>query len=146
MSKVFDIAMIGARVYVRSRDHCPPHVHIIHPGEGWEARLAFSFLDASIRLLDVVPLACAPRLAVLNTVASAVVANLSVCRAAWWRIQGKTCLNGQWLKMADNGAGLPVARTAAGAWQVERSHYDIEQSAVILFFKGQTESQTWRLS
>ena len=121
-------------------------LHIIHAGEGWEARLGFSFLDASIRLLDVVPLACAPRLAVLNTAAMAVVANLSECRAAWWRIQGKTCLNGQWLTISDNGAGRPVARTAAGAWQVERSHDDVEQRAVILFFKGRTESQTWRLS
>jgi hypothetical protein len=69
VSKVLDIATMGAKVYVRSRDHCPPHVHVTHAGEGWEARLAFSYLDASIRLLDVVPLARAPRLAVLNTVA-----------------------------------------------------------------------------
>ena len=146
MSKVLDIATLGAKVYVRSRDHCPPHVHVTHAGEGWEARLAFSYLDASIRLLDVVPLARAPRLAALNTVAGTVAANLPDCRAAWWRIHGKTCLNGQWLKIAADGAGRPAIRTEPGALQVARSHYDVAQGAVILFFKGQTEARTWRLT
>ena len=94
MSRVFAIAAIGASGYVRSRDHCPPHVHITHKGEGWEARLAFSFLDGSIHLLDVIPLARAPRLAVLNMAASALVAALPNCRAAWWDIHRKPVLMG----------------------------------------------------
>ena len=109
MSTIFDIATISAKVYVRSRDHCPPHVHITHAGEGWEARLAFSSrrLDS---FAGFVPLARAPRLTVLNAAASAVAAKLPGCRAAWWRIHGKTCLDGQWLKIAENGIGLLAIR------------------------------------
>ncbi|MDS4040771.1 MAG: hypothetical protein RKP20_06305 [Candidatus Competibacter sp.] len=146
MSRVFAIAAIGANVYVRSRDHCPPHVHITHRGEGWEARLAFSFLDGSIRLLDVMPLARAPRLAVLNMAASVVVAALPVCRAAWWDIQGKTCLDGQWMKIAEDDACLPASRTEVGALQIDRSHYDVQRATVVVFFKNQTESRSWRLA
>jgi hypothetical protein len=146
MSRVLDIAAIGANVYVRSRDHCPPHVHITHKGEGWEARLAFSFLDGSIHLLDVIPLAHAPRLTVLNMVASAVVAALPACRAAWWNIQGTTCLDGQWLKIVENDICLPVSRTEVGALQIDRSHYDIQRAVVVVVFKNQTESRSWRLT
>jgi hypothetical protein len=147
MSRVFAITAIGANVYVRSRDHCPPHVHITHRGEGWEARLAFSFLDGSIHLLDVMPLARAPRLAALNMAASAVAKALVACRAAaWWDVQGTTCLDGQWLKVADDDTCLPASRAEIGALQVDRSHYDIQRATVVVFFKNRTESRSWRLT
>lgn len=146
MSKVFDMTAIGAKAYIRSRDHCPPHVHITHRGEGWEARLAFSFLDGSIHLLDVMPPARAPRLAVLNVAALAVVEALPACRSAWWDVQGTTCLDGQWLKVADDDTCLPASRAEVGALQVDRSHYDIRRATVVVFFKNRTESRSWRLT
>lgn len=146
MSRVFAIAAIGANVYVRSRDHCPPHVHITHRSEGWEARLAFSFLDGSIHLLDVMPLARAPRLAALNMAASVVVAALPACRAAWWDIQRTTCLDGQWLKVVEDDSFLPASRTEIGALQIGRSHYDVQRATVVVFFKNRAESRSWRLT
>jgi len=146
VSRVFAIAAIGANGYVRSRDHCPPHVHITHRGEGWEARLAFSFLDGAIHLVDVTPLARAPRLAVLNMAASAVAAALPACRAAWWDIQGTTCLDGQWVKIAEDHTCLPAHRMEVGALQIDHSHYDVQRASVMAFFKNQAESRSWRLT
>ena len=38
------IEAANARAGVRTRDHPPPHVHVVNRADRWEARLGFSFL------------------------------------------------------------------------------------------------------
>ncbi|MFO7639846.1 MAG: DUF2887 domain-containing protein [Candidatus Competibacteraceae bacterium] len=49
------------------------------------------------------------------------------------------------MKIAADGAGRPAIRTEPGALQVARSHYDVAQGAVILFFKGHDEYKEFRV-
>lgn len=44
VSRVFTSEITGAAIYVFSHDHCPPHVHARHRGDGWIARVAFSYV------------------------------------------------------------------------------------------------------
>jgi hypothetical protein len=45
----------GAAIYVFSDDHCPPHVHARHRGEGWIARIGFSYLSGEVKLMSIAP-------------------------------------------------------------------------------------------
>jgi hypothetical protein len=56
MSRVLISESTGAAVYVFSDDHCPPHVHARHRGDGWIARVRFSYLSGSVELMSVAPL------------------------------------------------------------------------------------------
>ena len=55
MSRVFISDRTGAGIYVFSDDHCPAHVHARHRGEGWIARVRFSYLDSSVELVSIAP-------------------------------------------------------------------------------------------
>jgi hypothetical protein len=41
MGNVFTSEGTGAVIYVFSDDHCPPHIHARHRGEGWIARASW---------------------------------------------------------------------------------------------------------
>ena len=60
MSRVLISESTGAAVYVFSDDHCPPHVHARHRGDGWIARVRFSYLSGSVELMSVAPLKNSP--------------------------------------------------------------------------------------
>jgi hypothetical protein len=50
MSRLFTSERCGAAVYVFSDDHCPPHVHARNHGDGWIARVSFSYLSSVMEL------------------------------------------------------------------------------------------------
>ena len=54
MAKLYDSGT-GARVVIVSADHCPPHVHAVHKGEGWVVKLWSSFGSADVRTLEIAP-------------------------------------------------------------------------------------------
>ena len=60
MSRVFVFEATGAVIYVFADDHCPPHVHARHRGEGWVARVGFSYIDSAVELISIAPLKNAP--------------------------------------------------------------------------------------
>jgi len=66
MSRVFISAGTGAGIYVFSDDHCPAHVHARHRGEGWIARVRFSYLDRTVELISIAPAKNIPLQRVVN--------------------------------------------------------------------------------
>ncbi len=60
MSRVFISEGTGAGIYVFSDDHCPAHVHARHRGEGWIARVRFSYLGSTVELISIVPIKNVP--------------------------------------------------------------------------------------
>ncbi len=124
MSRVFASPRSGADVYVFSDDHCPPHVHARHRGDGWVARVAFSYVDEIVVLLSVVPTKRAPRKRVINHLLDDVRVRLGDCRRMWWTIRGRTCLERQWvLRRADGGIDVRSPRTK-GARQIFGAAYE----------------------
>lgn len=50
----------GAAIYVFADDHCPPHVHARHRGDGWVARVRFSYVGSAVELISIAPLKNVP--------------------------------------------------------------------------------------
>ena len=116
------IEAAAAKACVRTRDHPPPHVHVVNRADRWEARLGFSFLTDRVWLIDVTPMANAPTTATLNAVAAAIRAHLERFRADWWAVYRDADLVNRWLR-----PGEPVTelrRRRADAVQVASAHYD----------------------
>jgi hypothetical protein len=96
MSRVFVSEATGAAIYVFADDHCPPHVHARHRGEGWIARLRFSFISAAVELISIAPPKNVPLRRVVNRLLDDVRTRLADCRRAWWTTGRTTCLENQW--------------------------------------------------
>jgi hypothetical protein len=56
MSRVFVSGAPRAGIYVFADDHCPPHIHARHRGEGWIARVRISYLSTAVELISIAPL------------------------------------------------------------------------------------------
>jgi hypothetical protein len=80
MSRVFISEGTGAGIYVFSNDHCPAHVHARHRGDGWIARVRFSYLDSAVELISIAPVKNVPLQRVVNRLLSDVRARLPDCR------------------------------------------------------------------
>lgn len=72
----------GASVYVFANDHCPPHVHARHRGEGWVARVGFSYVTDAVHLISVVPQRNVPPGRMLGLLLDDVAGELAGCRRA----------------------------------------------------------------
>ena len=83
MSRVFTSQSTGAGVYVFSDDHCPPHVHGRHRGDGWIARVRFSFVSSAVELLSIAPLKNSPLQRTVNRLLNDIEAELLSCRRTW---------------------------------------------------------------
>jgi hypothetical protein len=83
MSRVFVSAATGAVIYVFADDHCPPHVHARHRGEGWVARVRFSYVGSEVELISIAPLKNVPLQRVVNELLDDVQARLMDCRRRW---------------------------------------------------------------
>lgn len=65
--KLFDVLGGTVGVFLRTRgEYCPPHVHIGNRGEGWEARIQFSYVDDAVSVMEVYPVRGKPSIATLN--------------------------------------------------------------------------------
>jgi hypothetical protein len=76
-------------------DHCPAHVHARHRGEGWIARVRFSYLVSTVELISIVPVKNVPLQRVVNRLLSDVQVRLPDCRRSWWLTRRTTCLANQ---------------------------------------------------
>ncbi|MGH8220428.1 MAG: hypothetical protein ACREUT_17980 [Steroidobacteraceae bacterium] len=124
MSRVFVSESTGAEVYVFANDHCPPHVHARHRGEGWVARVRFSYLRETVELWSIAPTQNVPLRRVINGLLDDVQARLADCRQSWWTTRQTTCLTNQWaLVRPDRRVELCTARTT-GAKQITEARYE----------------------
>ena len=96
MSRVFVSEGTGAAIYVFTDDHCPPHVHARHRGEGWVARVRFSYVTNAVALISIAPLKNVPLQRVVNRLLDDIQTRLADCRRSWWETKRTTCLANQW--------------------------------------------------
>jgi len=133
MSRVFVSRQTGAAVVIFSADHCPPHVHARHRGEGWVARVGFSYLSSDITLLSVMPVAAQPTRAVLRRLLDDVRGHLSLARSIWWDIQGTTCLENRFLALHPDGAAEVSTMPSPAASRLAAVDYDPDRRCLILW-------------
>src|SRR4051812_43401273 len=99
----FDAPGANAKVQVRTRDHCDPHVHAVNRPDRWEARVGFSYVEDTVFLMDITPVANEPHSGTIKRLLADVQANILKCRADWWRLYATTCLINKWVKVKRDG-------------------------------------------
>lgn len=141
--KLFDVLGGTAKVFLRTRDeHCPPHVHIGHKGEGWEARIQFSYVDDVVSVMEIYPARGKPGIATLNAVLAEIQAALAICRCKWLMVVPDMDLNNKWVQITGaNRKGKLLTRKAKGAVQVRTASYDAETRVVTLRMRDGSEHE-----
>jgi len=140
MSRVFISEGTGAGIYVFSDDHCPAHVHARHRGEGWIARVRFSYLSSTVELISIAPVKNVPLQRVVNRLLSDVQVRLADCRRGWWLTRGTTCLVNHWAVVSEPGRIELLSKPARSAKQIIAAEYDPANEQVRVDFQdGTTE-------
>jgi len=141
MSRVFISEGTGAGIYVFSDDHCPAHVHARHRGEGWIARVRFSYLSNTVELISIVPVKNVPLQRVVNRLLSDVQVRLPDCRRSWWLTRRTTCLANQWAIVRGPGRIELLSKPAPRARQIAEAEYDPANEQVHVIFQDGTTEQ-----
>jgi hypothetical protein len=140
MSRVFISEETGAGIYVFSDDHCPAHVHARHRGEGWIARVRFSYLSNALDLISIAPVKNIPLQRVVNRLLRDVQERLSDCRRSWWLMRRTTCLANQWAVVGEPGRIALLAKPTRSAKQIAEAQYDpANEQLHVVFRDGTTE-------
>lgn len=139
MSRLFTSERCGAAVYVFSDDHCPPHVHARNRGDGWIARVSFSYLSSVMELMNIEPLKNIPKRRVVNWLLDDIQVRLPDCRRSWWTSSQKTCLENQWVRVGRPGR-IVLSDHVPGAIQIADAQYEPTTERVHVTFRdGTTE-------
>jgi hypothetical protein len=135
MSRVFISEGTGAGIYVFSDDHCPAHVHARHRGEGWIARVRFTYLGSTVELMSIAPVKNVPLQRVVNHLLSDVQVHLSDCRRSWWLTRRTTCLANQWAVVKEPGRIELLSKPAPNAKRIAAAEYDPSSGRVHVVFE-----------
>ena len=141
MSRVFISDSTGAGIYVFSDDHCPAHIHARHRGEGWIARVRFSYLGSRVELISIIPVKNVPLQRVVNRLLSDVQVRLPDCRRSWWLTRRTTCLANQWAVVRGPGRIELLSKSAPSAKQIAEAEYDPANTQVRVIFQDGTTEQ-----
>lgn len=145
MGRVFTSSSTGAGIYVFSDDHCPPHIHAKHRGDGWIARIQFSFVDREVQLLSIAPLRNTPLQRTVNRLLDDIETELPACRQSWWAIRQTTCLTNQWAEVAGPGRVELLSNSAPNAQQIAEATYQPEEEQLrVAFHDGTTRDVSTR--
>lgn len=136
MSRVFISRQTGAAVFVFAADHCPPHVHARHRGEGWVARVEFSYLSSDLGLISVTPLKATPPRAVIRRLMDDIGDQIPALSAVWWDVRGSTCLENRWLVPREDGGVEVSTRMSPDAARIDAADYDPDRRCLILWPVG----------
>ncbi len=137
MSRVFLSEATRAAIYVFADDHCPPHVHARHRGEGWIARVRFSYVNSAVALISIAPLRNAPQRRALSLLLGDIQGRLADCRRAWWTTRGTTCLANQWARGGEGTIELLSERTP-DAKRIADATYDPDVEQLDITFRDGT--------
>ncbi len=138
MSRVFTSNGTGAAVYVFSDDHGPPHVHARHRGDGWIARVGFSYLGSTVVVVSIAPLKNSPLQRTVNRLLADVMAELPACRKVWWAIRQTTCLANQWAVVLAPERVEVLPEPVQGAKWIVGASYDPAQELLRMSFQDGT--------
>jgi hypothetical protein len=117
-----------------SEDHCPPHLHGHHKGEGWVVRLWFSFASDAVGVMTIAPAQNAVRQRLLNQMLSEIVANVDECRMMWWEGKKTTCLENKWRVRTSPRDMIELNERRPDARQVQSANYDTRTRTTVLTF------------
>jgi len=141
MSRVFVSESTGAAIYVFSDDHCPAHVHARHRGEGWIARVKFSYVNDAVKLMGIAPAKDIPLQRVVNRLLSAIHKRLPDCRRSWWITRRTTCLANQWAIVPERGKVELASKGAPHAKQISEAQYAPESESLHVTFRNGTTAE-----
>lgn len=140
--KLFPVLDGAAKAYLRTRDeHCPPHVHIGHKGQGWEAKIGFSYVSDQVTVMEVYSAQGRPTTATLNAVLAEVSANLLRCREKWPQVVPDLHLDNRWVMVAKDGKVKLLQEYKPGARQIHTAEYAPAQNQVTLVMKDGSRHQ-----
>jgi hypothetical protein len=125
--KVFKQVSGGISIAVLTRDeHCPPHVHVMHQGEGWEIKVHFSFAEHGQGTYWVEPVAHSgmPSISRVNAVINRIARGRRECRTKWWKYLATVCLSNQWLEVDAAGVVRLAAPNLPNAAVVSAAAYE----------------------
>jgi hypothetical protein len=135
MSRVLISESTGAAIYVFSDDHCPPHVHARQRGDGWIARVKFSYVGSAVELMSIAPLKNIPLRRVVNGLLDDIQTGLSECRKGWWVTKRTTCLANQWAMVAATGTIELLSGPMTNAKQIADTSYDPDKERLFVAFR-----------
>ena len=140
MAKVY-VSETGADVVIASNDHCPPHVHVLHRGEGWLVRLWFSYVSEAVGVRDIAPTERAVRRPQLKRLLNELQDNLAACRKLWWETRATTCLENKWVVRLASGCLEVLEARRRSARQVRSATYDASTQMMSVEFRDGAEEQ-----
>jgi hypothetical protein len=117
------------------------HVHARHRGEGWIARVKFSYINAAVELISIAPAKNIPLQRVVNRLLSDIQARLLDCRRSWWITRRTTCLANQWAIVPEHGKVELAPDAAPHAKQISEAQYDPESESLHVAFRNGTTAQ-----
>jgi hypothetical protein len=138
MSRVLFSESTGAAIYVFSDDHCPPHVHARNRGDGWIARVRFSYIGNTVALISIMPMKNVPLQRVVNRLLDDIQIALPVCRRSWWTTRRTTCLANQWIMVSSPQKLELLSGPMTGAKQIAVASYDPDEERLQLAFRDGT--------
>ena len=135
----------GAVISVFADDHCLPHVHARHRGEGWVARVRFAYVDTEVELISIAPLKNVPLQRVVNELLDDIQARLLDCRRSWWTTRQITCLANQWAVAATTREiNLCSERTREAKQIADASYVPATERLRVTFRDGTTAEVSTR--
>ena len=138
MSRVLISESTGAAIYVFSDDHCPPHVHARQRGDGWIARVRFSYVGSAVELMSIAPLKNVPLQRVVNRLLEDIQTGLPDCRKSWWMTRRTTCLTNQWATVLAPEKIRLVSEPMTNAKQIADATYDPDKERLRIEFRDGT--------
>ena len=126
----------GAQIVVRTRDHCDPHVHAIHKGEGWEFKIFFSYVDDLVQA-EIPPKKGKPKNDQIQECMNKVTDELDECRKIFARVQACICLQNKYVRLV-NGEIRGATKNMQGALLVKTAKYNALNKSVT-FTAGNTQ-------
>lgn len=125
---------------IASDDHCPPHVHAGHKGEGWIIRICFSYASSDVVVMSITPTQDAVRQRQINDLLDELIQHLCICRKIWWEGKGTICLDNKWVIAVSSTEVDVLDRPRVGAKRVRSADYDVATRATKLSFWDGTEN------
>ena len=90
MGQIATVPSAGAVLFIRTSDHCPPHLHAANTQRGWEIRIFFSY--ASIEIGFNIKWGKPSKAEIAECMEEAW-ARIDDCRAQWWDTFKTVCLD-----------------------------------------------------
>lgn len=107
---------------VRTRDeHCEPHVHVYHLGQGWELRIFFSYISPQVTGIELRH-GRVPARSMVQIVISKVTRHLDKARELFWRAAHTVCLDNRYVLVVA-GVVRAAQRETAGAVRIRVARY-----------------------